>query len=365
MKKLLLTAAAIGLILSACKTTPKYTITGTIADGEQTGTVYLLTFHERTADTIAKAPIIDGKFSITGTADSITNAYLVVSGNRNRFPIFLENLPFTASINIKNPGQTLIEGSETQKLMSQFAVIRRDGMQEQMPLHKEYQDADQAKDETKMKEIIAKFEAISAATAAKEDELLKANPDTYAAAYFLSSRMHSFKYDELVAKYELLGANAKATRMGKDIAQRIEKLAVVAVGQKAPDFTMNTPESQLLSLYDLKGKIKIIDFWASWCGPCRGENPHVVAIYKKYHPKGLEILGVSLDQDKEAWINAIKDDQLTWSHVSDLQLWNNAAAKLYCVSSIPHMLILDENNTIIAKDLRGDALEAKIAELLP
>ena len=106
------------------------------------------------------------------------------------------------------------------------------------------------------------------------------------------------------------------------------------------------------------------DFWASSCGRCRGENPNVVKMYEKFHPKGLEILSVSLDEDKDAWLKAIEDDKLTWNHVSDLKGWQNAAAQLYCVNGIPHLVVLDENNVIVAKDLRGEELQNKVAELL-
>ena len=108
----------------------------------------------------------------------------------------------------------------------------------------------------------------------------------------------------------------------------------------------------------------LIDFWASWCGPCRGENPNVVALYKEYQPKGLEIFGVSLDNNKEAWVKAIADDGLIWKHGSDLKGWQSEPAKLYSITGIPATLLLDENNKIIAKNLRGEALKQKVAELL-
>ncbi len=108
----------------------------------------------------------------------------------------------------------------------------------------------------------------------------------------------------------------------------------------------------------------LVDFWASWCGPCRGENPNVVKVYKEFHPKGLEILSVSLDSDKEAWLKAIEDDQLTWNHVSDLKGWGSEAAQLYAVSGIPHLVVLDENNVIVAKNLRGEQLREQIASML-
>ena len=170
--------------------------------------------------------------------------------------------------------------------------------------------------------------------------------------------------EELSERYNTLGENAKASEPGKKIAERMEKVAAVAIGKVAPDFTLNTPEDKPLSMHSIKGKVKVIDFWASWCGPCRGENPNVVKVYEEFHPKGLEILSVSLDNNKEAWLKAIEDDKLTWNHVSDLQGWNNAAAQLYGVNGIPHLIVLDENNVIVAKNLRGNALKEKIAELL-
>ena len=115
----------------------------------------------------------------------------------------------------------------------------------------------------------------------------------------------------------------------------------------------------------MKGhKILLIDFWAAWCGPCRGENPNVVAVYNDFHDKGFDVLGVSLDNNKEDWVQAIADDKLAWTHVSDLQYWSNAAAKLYAVNSIPANFLIDAEGKILAKGLRGDDLREKVAELL-
>ena len=228
----------------------------------------------------------------------------------------------------------------------------------------EFQAANQAGDQAKMQEIQDQFQKVVEAAQAKEAELIKANPDSYVSTFVIVSGMGQMEYEQLKEKYALLGEKAKATAHGKAIAAQIAKLESTAIGQIAPNFTVTTPEGESISLYDIKGKVKLVDFWASWCGPCRGENPHVVEIYKEYHPKGLEIFGVSLDNNKEAWVKAIADDGLVWKHGSDLKGWQSAPAKLYSVTGIPHTILLDENNKIIAKNLRGDELKQKIAELL-
>jgi len=136
------------------------------------------------------------------------------------------------------------------------------------------------------------------------------------------------------------------------------------VGQLAPEFEGPSPDGNSFALKSNLGKITIIDFWASWCRPCRVENPNLVQLYRKNRNKGLSIVGVSLDKDKNKWIKAIEDDGLTWSHVSNLQFWNDPIAKLYKVTAIPATFVLDENGVIIAKDLRGIELYNKVEELL-
>jgi len=145
---------------------------------------------------------------------------------------------------------------------------------------------------------------------------------------------------------------------------QVESAQKTAVGAKAPDINLPTPDGESLSLYSVKGKVIIVDFWASWCKPCRAENPNMTKLYADYHSKGLEIFGVSLDKDKAAWVKAIADDKLIWSHVSDLKFWQSAAAALYGVSSIPSMFVLDGDHKIIAKNLRGEQLRAFVASRL-
>jgi len=149
----------------------------------------------------------------------------------------------------------------------------------------------------------------------------------------------------------------------KPFLENLKRLKGVTIGSEAPEIALPTPAGPIMRLSDLRGKYVLIDFWASWCGPCRRENPNVIKTYAAYKDKGFEIFGVSLDQDKAAWTNAIAKDQLTWPHVSDLQYWNSVAAQAYQVSSIPMTFLLDPQGKIIAKGLRGDSLTQYLSNL--
>ena len=358
MRKLLLSIVAASMTLAACNAQSGYKVTGTV-EGMPDGKAIIATVNGSSLDTLAKADVKNGSFEFTGNVSEPTGAYIMVIGQRGAIPFMLENANIT--VNAGQAGLT-VTGSEGQKIYDQFMAINATAQQEAMKLQQEYQAANG--DQAKMQAVQEAYAKLMTDAQAKETELIKANPDSYVSTFVIVSGMGQMEYEQLKERYNLLGEKAKASAQGKAIAAQIAKLESTAIGQIAPNFTITTPEGESISLYDIKGKVKLIDFWASWCGPCRGENPHVVEIYKEYHPKGLEIFGVSLDNNKEAWVKAIADDGLVWKHGSDLKGWQSAPAKLYSVTGIPHTILLDENNKIIAKNLRGDELKQKIAELL-
>ena len=358
MRKLLLSIVAASMTLAACNAQSGYKVTGTV-EGMPDGKAIIATVNGSSLDTLAKADVKNGSFEFTGNVSEPTGAYIMVIGQRGAIPFMLENANIT--VNAGQAGLT-VTGSEGQKIYDQFMAINTTTQQEAMKLQQEYQAANG--DQAKMQAVQEAYAKLMTDAQAKETELIKANPDSYVSTFVIVSSMGQMEYEQLKERYNLLGEKAKASAQGKAIAAQIAKLESTAIGQIAPNLTITTQEGESISLYDIKGKVKLIDFWASWCGPCRGENPHVVEIYKEYHPKGLEIFGVSLDNNKEAWVKAIADDGLVWKHGSDLKGWQSAPAQLYSVSGIPHTVLLDENNKIIAKNLRGDELKQKIAELL-
>lgn len=361
MKQSLLMFTIVGLLLAGCDNSKTYTINGTLnnVNGEK---ALLIQVEDGKYDTLANASIADQKFTLKGKIDQLTVAFLVIEGMRVNPPqVFLEPGTFTATVD--NQG-IKVEGGAAQTLQNQFKDIDNESNQKAMELNGAYMQAYQAGDSDKMDSIRSAFNDMQHEASEKTDALIKANNNSVVAAFHALNQSYQKNLEELKPLYASLGEEAKNSTYGKDFQARIAALEAVEIGKIAPNFTLDTPEGGKITLHEIPGKLKLIDFWASWCGPCRSENPHVVEVYKEYSEKGLEIFGVSLDDNKDAWLQAIEDDNLIWKHGSDLKGWQSEPAKMYAVSGIPHTVLLDAENRIIAKDLRGEALKNKIAELL-
>ena len=235
-------------------------------------------------------------------------------------------------------------------------------------LSQDFTAAANAKDQQKMVEIQQKYFAEIKTTNDKIASLLKDSPPSLGVINMLNSPNPVLDkdayFDTYLAVAQKLQKEWPTYDHAKDFIGKVNAMKSIAIGQPAPEIALPDTTGQIVKLSSLKGKYVLVDFWAKWCGPCRQENPNVVKAYHKYKDKGFTVFGVSLDRTKEDWLQAIRKDGLTWTHVSDLKYWNSEAARTYNINGIPFSLLLDKNGVIIAKNLRGPALDKKLEEIL-
>lgn len=209
--------------------------------------------------------------------------------------------------------------------------------------------------------VNTEFEKLSLRLIDSVEHFVKRHPSSAISPYIITDRFVTYPNPEKAqSTYALLTAVSKNSIYGKELGNALKIGAKTGIGVK-PDFTLPDKDGKPIKLSALKGKVVLVDFWASWCGPCRKENPNLVKAYSKYHDKGFEILGISLDDKKDNWLKAIDADKLTWLHASDLKGWKSDLAQEYGIRSIPMNFLVDANGKIIAKDLRGEELEKKLS----
>jgi thiol-disulfide isomerase/thioredoxin len=374
MKKVtLIVLIAIGLVSFTVLTGADFTITGTAAGIENGKKVYLQKQDEKKADnfiTIDSAKVENGKFTFKGKTDEPSIHFLQVDKSEGKVAFILEGGKINFIIYKDSIGKSKIggtRGNEDLQVFNTNAMKIQDKMMKfQEVNNNKWSEAKQKNDTVVMNKLLADIKVYQDQMVALSSDFPEKNPKSFLSVLFIDNMFNNPDVDIKKIKriYDNLDAPLKNTKPGKLIHDRISNYKALTPGNEAPDFSGPNPEGQTVSLKQSLGKVTIIDFWASWCGPCRRENPNVVALYNDYHAKGLNIVSVSLDKDAVKWKEAIGKDGLNWIHLSNLQYWNEPIAVMYNVKSIPATYILDDKGKIIAKDLRGEALRAKIASIL-
>lgn len=369
MRNLIIFLTVFALAVS-CKTmAPSYKITGMITGADDSATFVLQKRVAGKTVTLDSALLIKGQFVIKGGAvDYPEMVTLLEKTKRRGVSFYLENSDIVIKGHFDSLYNSEITGSRTQDEYMSLRKLLEPMNKKYSGLYKEYRELTQAGKNDEALVIEKQLDSIEKGMTDAQIAFVKNNPASFAAPNVLRSVSYYMDAAEIESIINGMDTAVKKIQVVHDLQTRVEAMKKVAVGQKAPDFTLNDVNDKPLSLYSVVGKPKIllVDFWASWCGPCRQENPNVVKVWKEFNKKGFDVFGVSLDRpgDKEKWLQAIKDDKLTWTHVSDLKYWDCEAAKLYAVNAIPANFLLDESGTIIARNLRGDDLFNKVKELL-
>jgi peroxiredoxin len=259
-----------------------------------------------------------------------------------------------------------IEGGQSQKDYLEYRVIINNLVILQQRMQADFNEAMQKGDTKTQQAIQAEYQSLNQQFIHGLKDFVKNHPKSAVSGYIIYADLNNpaIPLEEVEEALKSVDKSMSSTKFIKLATQRVLDKRGTTVGFTATNFSQTTPEGKKVSLTDFRGKYVLVDFWASWCRPCRMENPNVVAAYNRFKDKGFTILGVSMDSNRDPWIAAIKQDNLTWTHVSDLKGWGNEVGKLYNVTGIPQNFLIDKDGKIVAKDLRGAALDEKLAEVL-
>lgn len=372
MKKFLIVALCC-LIGSMGYSQVTYDISGIWRDGAGK-TVYLQQFESGSVEGELMDSVVvakDGKFALRGEVDK--KQYAMLSAKKYGFrAIFLNGEPIKLEIrnvdySYQNPSAPYVLENDTkdQRAVKEMFQFWGDDYIRNFSLGGLSLSLKRAESKEKQDSLAQEIKNAEKKRQTELDLFLQNFGDSDVALFFIEVNMlRTMPLDDILSFYERLSDRVKLTEKGKEIGERVMQLKKLAPGSIAPEFELSTPEGKKIALKDLRGHIVLLDFWASWCGPCMDEMPNVKAMYEKYKDKGLKIVGVSMDNDKKKWEGAIGKAGLVWQHVSSLKGMRRCpVAKLYQVVAIPKLYIIGKDGKIIANDLRGEELKEKIDEL--
>lgn len=347
------------LISSLCSIAQTFTITGKTTGFEDGTWLYLKTSSPQ--EMLDSTKVIDGKFILMGKDNGKVRELFIHTRNATDYLFFWAEQNTNLELKKGEFKKAIITGSKTQ-LENEILAKMKEPVEKRSDSLSDAWEAE--KDPIIKKELATKVRAIRLEKRQIEIDYVKNNPNSLISAYILSVYASTWGKEKATSLYENLSSAMRKTNYGNDIHDFITLNQEIKIGSKFADFEQTNTKGKKIKLSNIKGKYILLEFWGSWCGPCREENPNLVKIYNTYKSKGFKILGVAADDNKQQWLKAIKDDQLPWENVSDLKGVKNKAALIYGISAFPTNYLIDDKGIIIAKDLRGDALNKKLEELL-